>query len=410
VNPNIGWLHEKHTASLAVGTYNEVADFLNTYITYLDTIGNIGCDNTFRVVGKTLNAFEVHFVDSKVFEVEGKDLTEWSNSIKGLGLEKSNDFMHNKLQLYVPNLQPHFDKIFADNIDATYRLSTSPDSDTIDTAHISVYLWDAQTVYEIVGPMSSLDDDSLLNFIEWKDDECPDSHTLPYSLSYIYSSYNRFTITVAAEKTWESNTGMSLPMAIQTTSPVSSFSSVQRTIDFMETITGTDFVYSTSNNGACQTATFTISDFMTSPVLKYVINNANEESSPSVADWEEEVLASHSDLLDDDHKGWDRYLDAHFGFSLTSGSYCDSEVALISDTLDDIGFKYALRVTPGGNGPAHYYIGSDGIRSLEVNARDCFIQDVTDLCGCESNNNAYVYTGTYECTGLVGNIFNAENE
>eukprot|EP01035_Chromulina_nebulosa_P017925 gene17925-23547_t len=358
-----------------------------------------------------MNGFEIHFVDSKVFEEDGNDLTEWSNSIKGLGIEKSNDFMHNKLQLYVPNMQPHFDKIFADNIDATYRLSTSPDSDVIDTAHISVYLWDAQTVYELVGPIATLDDDSLLNFIEWKDDECPDSHTLPYSLSYIQSSYyNDFSITVDAMTRWESKTGMSLPMAIQTTSPVSSFSSIQRTLDFMETVTGTDFVYSTSSNGACQTATFTISTIMTSPVLKYVVNNANEESSPTIADWEAEVLSSHSDLLDDDHTGWDRYLDSHFGFSMTSGSYCDSEIDFVSETLNDIGFKYALRVTPGGDGPAHYYIGSDGIRSLELNARDCFIEDVTDLCGCESNNNAYVYTGTYLCTGLVGNIFNAANE
>lgn len=137
------WQVYKHTVAIASGKYSEVQKFVNTYITDAQSkeIMNLGCDTAFRVVA-TLSAAvaegfgEIHWVDSAMFPQSGLTLGEWATYIDGLGTEKFNAFMHNKVQLFVPNLSPHFNALLKDGINVILRLSTSSDDEKV--AHIGI--------------------------------------------------------------------------------------------------------------------------------------------------------------------------------------------------------------------------------------------------------------------------------
>jgi hypothetical protein len=281
-----------------------------------------------------------------------------------------------------------------------YRLSTSPGGSSLDTAHISVFLWDAVTVYEIVGPSSTLGASALSNFVEWKTEECPESHTIPLSISeyaVLYSA-DDYSDTMTA---WKASTGMYVPMAIQISVPVSSVSKTSPTFDLIESITSIPTTIVES--GQCKLARVdasSIQSFTTSRVV-YVENNANvdDSSALSVADWEKDVEDSHSSLLE--NNGWDRYLDSHLGYAFTYSamngiSSCDEAYDYIANKVAENSevYNYALRVTTKSGMGIHFYTGTRGVRSWEFNIQDCAIggDDVTDICGCAPENNALVYT------------------
>jgi len=384
----------KFTSSIATNSSSTVAEFVGTYLG--STISyDLGC-NTEKTVIQLGTHFELHWVDSDVFEESGYSITEWSNIIKSYGYDSFNDFMHNKIQLYVPHLQTLYDTVSGDGIDVMYRLSKSRYSDHIDIAHIGIFVKEAATVYELVGPSSTLSSSAIANFQEWESTSCPDAHSLQRSLRDLNDFYDAFYDDYTSEATlWYKSTGLYLPMLVQIQVPTSSIDGMGDTIDLVSSVSNSELTYTSSNDGQCQYATLVTasSDGGLSSVVTYVENNANvDPTGPTIADWELQIIQSHTELIP--NVGWNRYLDTHMAFQTVeslSTTECDGSFLLLESDIADTGdYNYAIRVSDNGT---HSYIGVTGIRSWEFNLQSCTYSgsDYPDICGCVAANNNQEY-------------------
>jgi hypothetical protein len=324
------WTYYKHTVSIDEGKFYKVSEFVSNYITGIKEIANLGCSTT-KVVGQLISPAndvsyygfdEIHWVDSSVFEVVGPSIANWSDYVESLGMDDFNIFMHNKVQLFVPNLSMHFNKIFNNTaVRALFRLSTSKNGDTLDTAHILMYLPHSGHFYEIVGPSSSLSDADLEVFDEWSLYECPNSHVLVQSIDTYTDLYETSSQNQPTNLMWEKNKDLLMPMAVGISIPTSSLDAIDDTLAIMSAITNvaiTTTIESTkSGDYGCTYVDISLnSPTHFEPNVRYVINDAaSEEVIKKLSYWEESISSSHTALVDEDAKyiGWDRYLDTHIG-------------------------------------------------------------------------------------------------
>jgi hypothetical protein len=379
----------KFTTSSAVGSYYKLSSFVDTYLTYVNfPLTTLGCNTSMKVIGKTFGDFELHWVDSSVFPQSGKTFTDLSAYVSSLGPYDFNEFMHNKIQLFVPDIQPHYSLISGDGLtNVAYRFSKSSGSDVNDVAHISVFLEDAATVYEIVGPLSSLDADSMTAFLSWSDAECPIAHALSESLEYYTSKYES-SLSDDSILTWGSSSGLYPPMKIQMSIPTQSIDYISDTLSLVNAITGAIINYDNSEDGKCSVAKLT--QPMDTTTIIYVANTGTGVTLDySIADWEADAAASHADYAI--NQDWDRYLDHHIGIEFGLNSTCDSDFSRVTAALETYGnYTYSLRTTGLGT---HFYVGTSGIRTWEFNLHECTFDFVyPDVCGClETNRNDDYY-------------------
>jgi hypothetical protein len=382
----------KITGSISAGSYETVRDFVSTYITYFQYSSALGCESTMKLAAITKNDYELHWIDTSVFQVSGKSVESVAAYVTSLGTSTFNEYMHNKVQMYVPDLQPLYATLTKDAVgNVQYRLSSSPGSPDEDVAHISIFLADAATVYEIVGPKSSLSGDALLSFTSWSDSECPIAHALPESLSEYASWYSASTQYEAMDE-WEESTGLLVPMKIRITVPTQSTDYVADTLSLVNAVTGATISYATSADGNCHIASIYQPDDKSTVV--YVANSGTGvELDYTIADWEADALSSHKDLLSDN--GWDRYQDHHMGvyIYMNSVSDCDTNFARVSELIGENGnFSYSIRVTDSLNTETHFYVATAGLRTWEFNLYGCVYTSYPDVCGCvESNRNDEYY-------------------
>jgi hypothetical protein len=145
------WEVYKVTSSISAGTYSDMQVFMNTYIAST-SLTNLGC-TTEKVASSLFSPFELHFVDSSIFnDLSSRSLEDWAafGSTLSVTDSKYNAFFHNKVQLFVDNLQGHYTKFSNDGIEMMTRLSTSTQTGTDvvegDIAHIGIWLPNAVTV------------------------------------------------------------------------------------------------------------------------------------------------------------------------------------------------------------------------------------------------------------------------
>ena len=364
---NMTWSIYKHTTSITSGTITSVTRFVDAYISPISLTKNLGC-NTTKTVGSlvipssdtTVYSFsEIHWVDSSIFSQTGISIGDWADYIDGLQDGTFNTFMHNKVQMYVPDAHALYTLLEADEVDATYRISKSFGSDSLDTVHIGLWIAEASTVYEIVAPSSSFSRTELEDFSEWDSDSCLESHALSYSLDYYQEQYDTVSLD-DTQSTWTESTGLYVPMGIAITNPTSSLDYLSDTISMITSITGVNTTTTTSSTCAVLSADFSTSSHF-EPIVRYVVNSAaNQGTDYTVGDWETAITQTHSDLLNmtAEYSSWDRYLDTHIGIiasTMNSDSATCSEV-LSSVTATIADHSYSLRVSDDA---AHYYVGTE---------------------------------------------------
>jgi hypothetical protein len=147
------WQVYKVTSSISSGTYSDMQTFLNKYVAYA-SLTNLGC-TTEKVAASLFSPFELHFVDSSIFNDltgTGRDVEDWATFGNTLNVDTSpyNAFFHNKVQVFVDDLQAHYSLFKADGLSTMKRLSTSTQSgsDIVenDVAHMGIWLPNAITV------------------------------------------------------------------------------------------------------------------------------------------------------------------------------------------------------------------------------------------------------------------------
>ena len=100
------WGIYKHTTSITPGTYDTVATFVDTYITNVQEAYDLGCNESFKVVGALASATDaesaytfsqIHWVDSSTFETTGLSIESWADYVYGLDVSEFNPFQQNKV-------------------------------------------------------------------------------------------------------------------------------------------------------------------------------------------------------------------------------------------------------------------------------------------------------------------------
>jgi hypothetical protein len=337
-------------------------------------------------------------VDSSVFPNEGLSITDWADYIKSLGTDEFNAFMHNKLQMYVPDLSDHYQKLTTDGISMITRASSSDGTGVLDTAHIGLYIPEAQNTYELVGPLSSLSwlsSDELAAFEAWGDSECPTAHQLPYSLDYYQSVFDTAT---GARSTI---TGWYIPMGIAISTPTQSIDYISDTANFLSNITG--YAQQIVYGDTCDTLSINFNtENVFGPMVHYVANRgAVQGTTYTVADWEAQIQETHDTILDPTlyYTKWDRYQDTHVGVAYNSFEADDNDECRVSDAMltalknsvQDPTYSYRMN---------HYYLGNTGIKCWEFHMKNhfCISKEYpstyanTDICGCIADNNMAEYT------------------
>lgn len=416
----------KHTIPISNGTASTISTALSTYISPVLSTVNLGC-TTYKVVGtlaapsltlpsgSTVNlGGEIHFVDTQVFDVAGASVESWVSVMEGLGMDSFNAFMHNKAQLYVPDLSPALAKLHTDGVDMVLRLSSSEGTD--DVAHVGIQL--AGRMYELVGPASSITSgdyssttaDLISLFSAWSDDECPEAHELSQHNLTALSTYYKAAYKTLGAQDWETSTGLYTPMLVGMTAASSALSGVSSVLSALETVAGASTSTASLYSGACEVATITFdSSDMFQPFAKYVANTGATQGAGAftVAQWEADVADSHVtytlDAADDDGNsmsGWDHYLDQHIGlmryFYTADSDACYLENAEVLAQVQ--GLPVGGRSDTGDSAAAanatHYYTGYPGLITWEYNVYNCAASSTTtydELCGCSEENSAQKY-------------------
>ena len=104
-----GWTINKYTVSAAVGSIDYVHGFMTSYITSTQsTYDSLGCyDLTKKLIGYLTSDDNIlHVIDSSVYPDIDRSVKVWSDYMESLGAVTHNVFMHNKIQLYVPDISP----------------------------------------------------------------------------------------------------------------------------------------------------------------------------------------------------------------------------------------------------------------------------------------------------------------
>jgi len=347
------------------------------------------------------NCAEIHFVDSDVFyDSTERPVGYWANYIADLSTDSFHAFMHNKVQLFVPDLSGHYDKIVTEGgFDVMLRLSSSAGSSTTDIAHISLQIKHTGTFIDLVGPSDTLSESALSSFSSWTDDECASAHELPKTLNTYQAAYNSSKFAEFSD-TWTDSTGLYTPIIVSIYVASGSTEFISDTISIYTDLL--DVTVETQNTSTgCVVYTVDLSsttdDYASemTPTFRYVVNPVAPEIS-SVAAWEADIALVHSTYLETSGTSWDRYLDSHIGLFTTSphdDGTCVPEVDAVESKMDALG---VLKGNRDSDGSVHVYAGVKGLMSLEFNI-GCGSVNYTDVCGCIAENNYDLYL---ESTGL----------
>jgi hypothetical protein len=395
------WAVNRYTASVGAGYGQEVADFMNTYITDSNHFQAVGCgDLTKRSLSYVAgNPTELHFVDSSIFPQEGKSVEDVWKHISGLGVDEFHAFMYNKVQLFVSDLSAHYDKIVMSGDEdlppAVLRLSRSDGSEEYDVAHINMQAPYTGNFYELVGPSSSLPAEELEKFQPYAEEECEAASTLLKPLPTLQAMYDEWDMS--AFDTWMSSSGLPVPMIVGVVVPVSSTNFAAGTLSMYADM-GIDI--STLETDTCTVKTVKMGEGETDDTaafttpIKYVVNTkVHQGGEYTLQDWEADIALSHTELLSDDYSTWDRYLDSHIGIynynngESTDFDSCGQYIKSLNDGSAAYGFKGSNREDSDST---HLYVGVNAIMSTQI-TYSCSGTGYSDYCGCTAENNDGIY-------------------
>ena len=418
-----GWMINKYTVSAAVGSLDYVLEFMTSYVTSTQsTFDSLGCSGLTKKLVGYLTSYDnyLHVLDSSVFSDIDRSIKVWSEYMESLGTSTHNVFMHNKVQLYVPDISPHFSAING-KLNTLYRLSSTSEG-TNDVAHILLQLLNTTSFYEIVGPSATLSSEQLLSFTAWESTECPHSHAMEYSISYLdalYYSYNQTSVNEA----WSSSTGMFVPMPVLIQIPAIDNDNFNITKTLMLYAGGRTAVEVTEGN--CVSYSYYLADSdpydddhtKSIATIRYVVNPDAPSGELTLADWENDVVLTHETYLNEEGSSWDRYLDQHVGLrsqatsadagtrGVVSGTtlVTDADCTTWLDNTEIVMKEQGIRTGSRSHDTIRYYVGNPSVLSLQFTVScdgDTFRPDFSDLCGCLSENNNVLYLNEYDtvCT------------
>ena len=432
------WYIYKVTAPIRPGRDLAVQRFLNRYVApqSFDWPTSIGCNNTHVSASYKVNFTNDGMANNQLHFVNGPKLhgsetaASWIAAILDVTLGSAegrgpgnpaysstnasfNAFMHNKVQMYAPDVSG-FEKALRRDEVATIRrsseISVDGSDETTQLAHLLIPM--EGRGYEIVGPLASLDAASRDAFTPWVDSECAASSSFSESLASLDERYRASENTTVWYDTDDRAKldGRPQPMLTQIHVAKAASADTRPALSHLGDFT-TATVETRSLSSDCSVSSATWAT-MPGVVVKYVQNShADLPAKELLEDYEAAVRATHDAYFSSDDNsidafpaeaGWDAFLDQHVGLMTNSLSDVGETggMAVMAEALRGAGVAYGARNESGG---IHYYSGYGGTMAWEYNLG--FLSDTShefgDICACVPENNKDVFmrrTGDSNCT------------
>ena len=416
-----GWTINKYTVNAAVGSIDYIHGFMTSYITSTQsTYDSLGCYNlTKKLIGYLTSDDNIlHVIDSSVFPDIDRSVKVWSDYMESLGTVTHNVFMHNKIQLYVPDISPHYSAING-NVNALYRLSSTSEG-TNDMAHILFQLLNTTSFYEIVGPSATLSSDQLSRFTSWQSSECPHSHAMEHTISHLDSLYYSYEQS-SSNEAWTAKSSMYVPMPV--------FIHIPAIDNNNWNVTKTLMLYAGGRipvevrEGNCVSYSYDLADSdpydddntKSIATIRYVINPDAPSGELSLSDWESDVVLTHKTFLAEDGTTWDRYLDQHVGLEsqakgadsskrgdVSGTTYAtDADCTTWLDNTEIVMRNNGILTGSRAHDTVRYYVGNPSVLSIQFTVScdaETFRPDFSDLCGCIPENDDLLYESEFGAT------------
>lgn len=401
------WEMYKVTLSVIPGSATSINTFWTDYIApeVVDLPTDLGCDSTRNAI--SLYNQQMHFVDARAMERQGKATTFWYDYFENLNgdLSEFNVFQHNKVLMFVPQVQRHLYRMQKDGINLKRRLSL--DNDGVQVAHLDFQV--EGRIYELVGPAGDIDDEHLALFSDWSTEECAPAQVLEQTLESYTAKYQELKDYHDQYATDDAvkNFDFDVPMVIKLTIATDDFEK-QNDFAHLKKFSGAH-ISEVSDYDTCQTVRVSWNydnsgkDVFKLPDVVYVKNTAASYGDYSVTDfldylWDDQHVKFAGDYKEHWGDNWDHWLDTHFGMQVTAESSKDTQWAyhdLIYHELHEnnwpVGYRHGNQLDETGN-DYHFYTGYRNTFAWEWLINEGrYKEHVYDLCCCIPENNAKIY-------------------
>ena len=414
----------KHALSVKAGSSGDIVQFVNATLAHLDPNFDLGCD------GVKVNAYllpygpQLHWVDAKQLSNDPRPIEEWQPRFEALNadMSKFNAFMHNKVQLFVPELGDGLLAALENSgaplmfrVSKGYTYDAQPNDDgstSADVAHVLFPI--AGRVYEVAAPVTAAIAERAAEWPEWAADECEVSHRLDTDLdSYAdeYASYvGEARELYTSMSAWADERGYFPPMLASISVAADSehdgtqFPGGQLYQDLERFAEVPSYAEAELDEGCGVTRIDTVSSNggFAAPV-RYVTNRAKNaeleeragsSSAPTVAEYNGYIAKTHDTITNGKYEfwsGWDHWLDQHIGLKYVGDEPCGRTNSL-NGNLSASGPPIGQRTTAdyGSEKATHWYTGYPGSVSWEYWVIGCdygsFNNDA-DVCACVDSNN-----------------------
>ena len=313
-------------------------------------------------------------------------------------MSKFNAFMHNKVQLFVPELGDGLLAALENSgaplmfrVSKGYTYDAQPNDDGSTSAEVAHVLFPiAGRVYEVAAPVTAAIAERAAEWPEWAADECEVSHRLDTDLdSYAdeYASYvGEARELYTSMSAWADERGYFPPMLASISVAADSehdgtqFPGGQLYQDLERFAEVPSYAEAELDEGCGVTRIDTVSSNggFAAPV-RYVTNRAKNaeleeragsSSAPTVAEYNGYIAKTHDTITNGKYEfwsGWDHWLDQHIGLKYVGDEPCGRTNSL-NGNLSASGPPIGQRTTAdyGSEKATHWYTGYPGLGLVGV--------------------------------------------
>lgn len=351
---------------------------------------------------------QLHYVHAPLLFDQAKDgddlgVDGWSDFMEASFGDMSafTPFMHNKLQLFVADVDAKATQLEQGGYDVMKRLSAYGETGMY-VAHVSVHV--LGYVWEFVGSAPASCSSGYTEgcaYKPWTSDECPAAHEINVNMTMLLSTLEDKADHLAINH----NSSFWIATHVATSSMTST--GMSQIFEDLESWTDAHISRKDTSDCSVVTVSFNNMDMLESGgtvgdqvVLKYVKNDAQQSATAndrtlSVSDYEEYITKTHERYLTreigerplDKWRNWDHWLDMHVGVKFKEVEGCEATSTTISQGLinqDALVGKRAIN-----NDGDHYYIGyRDSSMCVEYNTEQCHDGvGETNICTCIRENS-----------------------
>lgn len=419
-----GWYMYKVAFPTANGTSDDAFDFMLHHSggSTCEKV-SLGCSGykitcTFGanyLTGSDLDR-QIHYVHAPALYSQAKENDEWGVDGWQTFVQESmgnltdfSAFMHNKVQLFVGDIDTVIEDLESSGYNLMKRLSVYEVEGTAGVAaHVSTQV--EGKIWEFVGFPGK----NTAGFTYWADAECPAAHKVDVNMTKLSHLLVDHTQTKGLRR------NSSLWISVHTAASDIESTDTQKIFTDLRELTGAITSIHQSDHCKVVTVSSTMNtdnldngaEFGDIVTMKYVQNNNFQKVQVgkklrSISDYEDYISRVHKKYLSKPEKlgkayhwrNWDHWLDQHVGLKWTESSGCHAKNQAVTERLlEDDEYVGKRAIHEDGD---HFYVGYEGTAMcIEYNTECHHGKGETNTCTClkENSNELANASGVhYDC-------------